>query len=255
MNNGLKEPQIGKMITCLTAGVIFLCFLFFVAMWFSLQDLVKLGQFGDTFGALNALFAGFAFGGLIIALHLQRLEIKHQWKDLKLTRKEITGTNFENSFFQLLRIHANIVNTLRTYISGHRIGLEAFSSLKSQLSQEYSKIKPNEDFQVIWQRFAKRYQRDFDYYFRHLYNTLKFVDEHGFLETLKEKRDYTNLIRGQLSSNEQLLLFYYCLSERGSGLKDFVEKYSILEGMDDGILLDSTHRTKYADSAYRITND
>ena len=45
------------------------------------------------------------------------------------------------------------------------------------------------------------------------------------------------------------------MSCRAIGLKDFVEKYSILEGMDDGDPLDSTHRTKYADSAYSITND
>lgn len=41
------------------------------------------GQFGDMFGALNALFAAFAFAGLIYAILLQR-------EDLKLTKEELS---------------------------------------------------------------------------------------------------------------------------------------------------------------------
>ena len=40
------------------------------------------GQFGDTFGALNALFSGLAFAGLIYTILLQR-------KELELTRQEL----------------------------------------------------------------------------------------------------------------------------------------------------------------------
>ena len=35
------------------------------------------GQFGDAFGALNALFTGLAFAGLIITVFLQQDQVSH----------------------------------------------------------------------------------------------------------------------------------------------------------------------------------
>ena len=46
------------------------------------------GIFGDMFGAVNALFSGLAFAGLIITLKMQR-------EELKLQRKELNQTNTE----------------------------------------------------------------------------------------------------------------------------------------------------------------
>ena len=50
------------------------------------------GQFGDTFGAVNALFSGLAFAGLIYTALLQRLELGLQRQELELTRKELART-------------------------------------------------------------------------------------------------------------------------------------------------------------------
>ena len=50
------------------------------------------GTFGDTFGAANALFPGLAFGGVIIAILLQRKELELQRKELELTRNELART-------------------------------------------------------------------------------------------------------------------------------------------------------------------
>jgi len=48
------------------------------------------GKFGDMFGSLNALFASFAFVGLIFAILLQREELKLQREELRLAREELT---------------------------------------------------------------------------------------------------------------------------------------------------------------------
>lgn len=48
------------------------------------------GLFGDSFGALNSLFSGLAFAGVIIAILLQRNELKLQRQELELTRNELT---------------------------------------------------------------------------------------------------------------------------------------------------------------------
>lgn len=46
-------------------------------------------SFGDMFGAINALFAGLAFAGVIYAILLQRRELELQRLELKLTRDEL----------------------------------------------------------------------------------------------------------------------------------------------------------------------
>jgi len=46
-------------------------------------------QFGDMFGAVNALFSGLAFLGIIYTIYLQRNELALQRGELKLTRDEL----------------------------------------------------------------------------------------------------------------------------------------------------------------------
>jgi len=46
------------------------------------------GEFGDMFGAVNALFSGLAFAGLIFTIHVQRKELSLQREELRLQREE-----------------------------------------------------------------------------------------------------------------------------------------------------------------------
>lgn len=48
--------------------------------------------FGDTFGAVNALFSGLALGGVVLAVFLQRTELRLQREELTLTRSELHRT-------------------------------------------------------------------------------------------------------------------------------------------------------------------
>ena len=94
--------------------------------WYQLKDLPERGTFGDMFGAVNALFSGLAFVGVIFAIMLQSKELKLQRKELKFTRSELEGQklqleaqnttlrkqNFENTFFELLRIQNEITNAI-----------------------------------------------------------------------------------------------------------------------------------------------
>lgn len=47
------------------------------------------GQVGDMFGAVNSLFSGLAFAGLIYTVCLQRKELQLQRRELALTRREV----------------------------------------------------------------------------------------------------------------------------------------------------------------------
>ena len=231
----------------------------------------QIGQFGDMFGAVNSLFAGLAFAGVIFAIILQKKELELQRQELKETRDEIRGQkeqlqaqdqtlqkqNFENSFFQLLSFHNEIVNSLktRTYTGQEEVGGRmCFSVFLQNLSISYrhytdtsGQIKDDID---ALKKFLFQYQPSIDYYFGHLYNTVKFVDQHKFIKEFEDKKSYTNLIRAQLSRNELRLLFYNCLSDRGAKFKHLVEKYALLEDMDFRKLLDPEHQSLYEDRAY-----
>ena len=57
-----------------------------------IPDSAVQGQFGDLFGAVNALFSGLAFAGLFYTIYLQRQELALQRKELALQRLEMKGS-------------------------------------------------------------------------------------------------------------------------------------------------------------------
>lgn len=75
----------------------------------------------------------------------------------------------------------------------------------------------------------------FDHYFRYLYRIMKFVDESNFLEKDKkyidERYKYMGILRATLSPYELVFLFYNGLSEKGSGSKKYIEKYTMLKNI------------------------
>lgn len=78
------------------------------------------GVFGDKFGAINALFSALAFAGIIFTIILQKKELRLQREELAETRDEFIKQNktlnrqrFENTFFQLLKLHGDIVDKLK----------------------------------------------------------------------------------------------------------------------------------------------
>lgn len=88
--------------------------------------LVDSGIFGDSSGAINALFSALAFAGVIFAIILQKKELVLQREELEQTREELKGQKeefiqqnetlrrqrFENTFFQMMSLQQEIVNTL-----------------------------------------------------------------------------------------------------------------------------------------------
>ena len=246
---------------------LFIIFLLWFGYWVIISNLYPClgdsGQFGDTFGALNALFAGCAFAGLFWAIILQRNELRLQKKELELTRNEISGQknqleaqaqtlkkqNFDNFFFQLLTSHNNIVTSL--IIEGRANGRACFSHFYNDLWHYHEEERnPSGEIDFFYEPFFKKHQSNIGYYFRHLYNMFKFIDQHTFLNHFDEKKYYTDLVRAQLSNTELGLLFYNCQSKWGVKFKPLVEDYSLLKGMDMGLLFQENHRDLYNEKAY-----
>lgn len=73
----------------LAAFVIFIWATTALLLWLFLPSLEARGQFGDLFGAVNALFSGLAFAGLYSALKLQQSQLELQRNELTLQREEL----------------------------------------------------------------------------------------------------------------------------------------------------------------------
>jgi hypothetical protein len=73
--------------------VISIAFPFIVNHFFS--NWQTSGTFGDTFGALNALFSGLAFAGVIVTILIQKSELENQRTELQLQRTEMQETRKE----------------------------------------------------------------------------------------------------------------------------------------------------------------
>ena len=66
------------------------------------------------------------------------------------------------------------------------------------------------------------------HYYRHLFQTVKYVDEYDkYNFDDKERYNYLKTLRAQLSSHEQILLYYNCLTSLGNIWLDKKHPYLI----------------------------
>lgn len=220
------------------------------------------GQFGDMFGFANAFFSALAFAGVIIAILLQRDELGLQRKELIQTRVEIRGQkeqlkaqaetlkkqNLENTFFQLLRFHQEILQSIEYNGKGRAAMRKIIQILRQRLAA--TKVGSAEArIKATYMDFHQIFQDQTGHYFRNLYHILKFVNESQ--AEPEDKKLYSRLVRAQLSSQELVLLFYNCLSELGSEkFKPLVEKYAMLKHVPRHQLADPAHVELYDPRAF-----
>lgn len=106
---------------------------YFIPKWYDAQSL-EAGTFGDMFGAVNALFSGLAFAGLIYTITVQRQElalqreaIEMQTEELKLQRIE-TARSADQSEEQKRLLNLQIaMTTLNELIKNKNKRLESAS--------------------------------------------------------------------------------------------------------------------------------
>lgn len=84
-----KEIGIVKFMLLGAGIILFVQIVFGLVLHWAYPDWQDTGVIGDTFGALNPLFSGLAFVGVIFAIILQKKELELQRKELELTREEL----------------------------------------------------------------------------------------------------------------------------------------------------------------------
>ena len=268
-------------------------FLLVVVLWFSswliithyIKDPTNQGTFGDTFGAVNALFSGLAFAGLIATLLYQKEELKLQREELQQTREELKGQReefeeqnktlkrqrFENTFFNMLSLQQEITNNLllQCKIFKEDIerdvtykGREAFKGIYEDAVFEYEgfiSITNTGLKYILKNNWLDGYTKipatnRFDHYFRHLYRIFKYVDTTDLISD-EERYEYACIVRSQLSDYELIMLFFNGLSDNGKEkFKPLIEKYAILKNMRPDLLPSAGKEKKsYLDGAYKYS--
>lgn len=251
-------------------------------------------------GILSGVFAGAAFGGVLYTIYQQREQTKkqeqfyneqlrkageslnHQISVNNRQVKEEKIRRFENTFFQMLSLHQEIVSELEyQYTKIENLIEEAphetmgavrvlkqipvniiyqsrnlFRFLFDEIASG-NKTKGMRGF--IHEEGILNYGESllptyFDHYFRHLYTIIKFIDKTDFMN-FDEKYKYTSIVRATLSRYELIWLYYNCLSEVGRDkFKPLVEEYSLLKNLRENFLaISKEFEDFYSQGGYKFT--
>jgi uncharacterized membrane protein len=85
-------PRTRELVVLLTAVVVVWALVGFLVPRIAFTGWPERGLFGDTFGAVNALFSALAFAGVLYAIRLQSAELSLQRQELRETREELART-------------------------------------------------------------------------------------------------------------------------------------------------------------------
>jgi hypothetical protein len=209
--------------------------------------LAQLGQIGDLFGGVNALFAAFAFVGVAIAAY-------YQHKTFVMQREQHVRQSFEPLFFQLLGAHrppeelapawvedSNPEPDIEVIWAGFPEAdkptsmAECIRALRDYVNyQARDAQKTDATGQARWIQFRSSYEAFYRFneatlgpYFRKLYHLFKFIAYSDL--SWDEKVRYANIARASLDKNELFLLLLNCGSERGGEFKPLVEAFGLLK--------------------------
>lgn len=239
---------------------------------------MKLNVIGDyTGGAVASMWSLAGLFIIYVAFLGQKQQILHQKMELKYNRFEVKATRvelegqkqqmieqnktlrqqrFENTFFQMLNLHHQIVNAIDFPHPANVKGRDCFKHIYEKRFEILCRnIKNEEKLDSIgvgitllqYEKIFKENQSDFSHYFRNLYTITKFIHQ----SDNEDKQKYVDILRAQLSTHELLLLFYNGLSDYGSTkFKPLIEKYALLKNMPQQSLIEVEHIKGYNSTAF-----
>lgn len=286
-NNNISESTNYWPLILLSVGVVGLFALSWWWLAYYINNTTEQGLFGDQFGAVNALFSGLAFAGLIFTIILQKKELALQREELTQTREELKGQKeqleeqnktlkiqrFENTFFQMLTQFQEIVNNI-TYsykslsdevhtVKGREAFYESFEvAVHETKLQDWNPVHINHKYvgmrdiirSLGYAGYMESYTPTyFDHYFRFLYRIMKFIQTSPLVSSFEEEYEYTCMLRATLSRYELVWLYYNGLSYGKERLKPLIERYAMLNNLRGDLLADKLDEFgKYEPSAWKM---
>ncbi len=223
----------------------------------------ELGPIGDWLGGSSTpLFTLASFIVLVAAYMSQRKELKSTLEEFDRQNKTMSKQRFENTFFQMVSLHHEIVNAI--HYNGTKtetLGLTKVSTSVELNGRKYFKwfvehsgvLNKDEPYTIegLKQLFASSYHEDIlGHYFRNLYHIFKLIHESEELikngesrgnGTYEEKKKYVRIIRAQLSTHELVLILYNSLTDDGKEFHELIKEYQILNNLKKQLLPDALH--------------
>lgn len=228
--------------------------------------MTTLGQTGDMFGALNTLFTGLTFAGLVFTIYLQRIEINNSKAESKVNQSLRQRQLFEGTFFELNKLLNETILMIKIRITddknhcdkAHTIeevtGRRAIKVLSKRLSDSMVQTCGASLETEINNRYLEIYkilESEISAYFRITYRIFRLIDA----AEIDNKMLYAKTIRAQLSNGELIFIFYNCLSDEGKKMKEYIIKYHLLKHLSQSLFPPEEHMNLYPKEAFDDSND
>lgn len=227
-------------------------FLVLVSLPIASFSIEKAAQLGDSFGILNSLFTGLAFIALVITIYIQQ-------QDVKNNKEEIQKQNFENTYFNLIKIHNDLVANFRQIhfmekdkkhimYGGEAISFFLTNYKKGGFTGFYTSNKNFTKDENYKDAFKKRNIDEntckINLNIKLMGNNLKFIENvYSILRLIDKKINlaeedkffYIDTLLAQISDEELVLIFYYTHGIKAK-MKSLIEEYSFFENLDTQLL-------------------
>lgn len=250
MNSPIPQKEINFHSLLIRFSVLLVFFLLSFLIFYALKteflplSADKLGTFGDYIGGiLNPTIAGLALIWLVYSVRIQTTELKATNNALSSTmetakqqQEQISIQNFENLFFELLKMKNDAINEIIYIEPGDLSGSPPLQG-KNAIKHYITNFK---DCNIDWEKYYTNSLLDiFGSYFRICYQIVKLIDNNKILQNLPrspsksyslKQKEYFDLFRSTLTQYELEAFFFNCLSSYGNGkFKKLVEKYGLFE--------------------------
>ncbi|OBT07577.1 putative phage abortive infection protein [Vibrio cyclitrophicus] len=177
-----------------------------------------LGAKGDFIGGiLNPIFGFLSLLALLYTIILQskelsetRAEIKRSAEAQKKSEIALNQQALENTFFNMLNLHTDIVKNLEFHVgTKHSSGRAVFQAIISDITGG----KANTSIDIVSEKYTTLQVESnhiLGHYFRNLFQIISYVHNYPNINHF-EKKKYIKMVRAQLSAPELSLLFLNCL--------------------------------------------
>ncbi|EPM5659310.1 putative phage abortive infection protein [Vibrio alginolyticus] len=215
------------------------------------KDLIEIALIDITF---NIVFFGLGEEGESIL----RKHFKTKYKDdyyfkliyfikMKPKRSNIERfSNWENvKSLNLKKLHLLIDELYKNRRDSSNVKGLSELAITQNMSGKYEKYYGGHQFRL-------------GHYFRHLYQSYTFLDNYEYLSS-KEKYSYGKMLRAQLSTYEQALLFVNSISSLGMAWeltyespsnKGLISKYNLIKNLPGERILDIEYKKYYSSVSY-----
>ncbi|EOI3524965.1 putative phage abortive infection protein [Cronobacter turicensis] len=241
-------------ITAVIALMFFLYLIFLID--FVLPDgrisIADAGTFGDSFGVLTSLFSALAFIGVLLTYAAQKEESKLQKIELQESRREFKKQGFENTFFQLLKQHADFIKNLE--VTDQLItkdGREVMNDIRVRLedcmiNRNVTVIDPEGAIQESFNDLLQQEGDRLSQYLGIIFIVLRFLSE----SEVEDKDIYIRLIKAQLYRHELYIIFHYALTPDGKHLKKYIAEFKLMGNLPRQELYQFTHADLIPDCGF-----